>query len=46
MEKAHKCPKCHTSEDIIPIVYGRPSPALLEDSKNGKVKLSGCNIPE
>lgn len=44
MEKAGKeCPKCKSSAAVIPIVFGRPNARLIEDAKNGKVKLSGCS---
>ena len=35
-----KCPRCH-SDEVIPIVYGMPSPDLIEESRAGRVALSG-----
>ena len=39
-----KCPQCNSS-DIIPIVYGMPSPGFVEQSFKEEVKLGGCCIP-
>jgi hypothetical protein len=35
-----KCPRCH-SDEVIPIVYGMPSPDLIEESRAGRVALGG-----
>jgi hypothetical protein len=35
-----KCPRCH-SDEVIPIVYGIPSPEPVEESRAGRVALSG-----
>ena len=40
-----KCPKC-SSKNVIPIVYGLPSPELFEKAEAGKVKLGGCCVGE
>ncbi len=39
-----QCPECHSSANVIPIRYGMPGPQLLEQAKQGKVKLGGCVI--
>lgn len=39
-----QCPKCKEKSAVVSIVYGRPGPQLLEDSKNGKVHLGGCSM--
>ena len=38
-----KCPKC-SGNDIIPIIYGFPTPELLEEQKLGTCKIGGCII--
>lgn len=35
------CPECG-SADVVPIVYGLPSPELIEEAKRGEVSLGGC----
>lgn len=37
------CPKCN-STNVIPIIYGYPTPELFEDSDNDKCILGGCCI--
>ena len=36
------CPKCGTSKDVIPCVFGRPTTELQEYAQAGHVKLVGC----
>jgi hypothetical protein len=47
--KKPDCPKCG-SKVVVRIVYGYPSPELMERSNKGLVKLGGCclfgNDPE
>lgn len=40
MESPQACPRCH-SDEVIPIVYGEPSPEMLEDSRAGRIALGG-----
>ena len=35
------CPHCGSSNNI-PIIYGKPSDALLEKAEKGEVVLGGC----
>lgn len=37
------CPKCG-SKEVVRIVYGLPSPELMEEANRGKVALGGCCI--
>jgi hypothetical protein len=39
------CPVCG-SHDVVPIMYGLPSPEAEEDAMNGKVVLGGCVVEE
>jgi hypothetical protein len=43
MEEVKRCPRCH-SDEVLPIVYGLPSPATVEESAAGRVALGGCMI--
>ena len=36
------CSTCHTNNDVIPTVRGRPSSDLLLYAQEGHVMLSGC----
>lgn len=38
------CPICKKKDKVIPIVYGFPSPELVKEAKNGKVRLGGCQV--
>jgi ribosomal protein L37AE/L43A len=42
---APACPKC-SSDQVLPIVYGRPGPELFEQAKRGEVALGGCMVDE
>ena len=44
--KTKKCPICHKSDQVIPIIYGMPGKALQKKYEKGKVKLGGCIIME
>jgi len=35
------CPQCSQSDRVIPIVYGRPTKALLEQMGRGEIELGG-----
>jgi hypothetical protein len=37
------CPKCNARAGI-PILYGYPSPGMLEKSEAGKIELGGCIV--
>lgn len=38
------CPECKKTDQVVPIVYGYPSPALSERAISGEVQLGGCII--
>ena len=37
------CPHCHSNQNVIPILYGRPAPQAIEQADKGLIKLSGCS---
>ena len=37
-----KCPKCKTSDAVVPIMYGMPGPEMHNEYNEGKIKLGGC----
>ncbi|MEQ9617581.1 MAG: hypothetical protein RIG61_00210 [Deltaproteobacteria bacterium] len=39
------CPECG-SEDVVPIVYGLPTPDTFESAGRGEIRLGGCEIEE
>ena len=39
-----RCPLCHSSDNVVPFIYGKPSKKLIEEDKEGKVKLAGCTL--
>ena len=42
-EGERRCPSCN-SEQVVPIVYGFPSPKLIEEADKGRVVLGGCVV--
>lgn len=36
-----RCPRC-SSEVVVPIAYGLPSPEMVESSRRGELALGGC----
>lgn len=44
--KKPACPQCRKSSHVIPIVYGLPGKALMDESAQGKVKLGGCIVSD
>ncbi len=38
------CPVCKKQDKVIPIIYGLPSPGLVKEAKEGKVRLGGCQV--
>ena len=36
------CSDCKVNTNVIRIVYGKPGQKLMDDAKNGLVKLGGC----
>ncbi len=36
-----RCPKCK-SENVVPIMYGYPSPEAFEEAEKENIKLAGC----
>jgi len=43
MENPPKCPRC-SSDEVLPIAYGLPSPEMVEESMAGRVALGGCVV--
>jgi hypothetical protein len=37
---SRRCPRCH-SDEVVPILYGTPSPEMVEESRAGRVALGG-----
>lgn len=42
-ERPTRCPRCGGAE-LVPIVYGLPSPELGERARRGEVALGGCCV--
>lgn len=42
--KAHACPYCGESDQVIPVFYGYPSHELFMMAERGEVYLGGCPI--
>lgn len=42
---APPCPSCN-SERVVPIVFGYPGPAMLDQMEAGKIMLGGCLVDE
>jgi hypothetical protein len=38
------CPYCRFDDQVVAIVYGQPTPELIEQSRRGEVALGGCCI--
>ncbi len=38
------CPFCGYEDQVVRIVYGYPSPEMIEQSRRGEVALGGCCI--
>ena len=41
-----KCPKCKSSDSVIPIMYGYPSIETWGKHDRGQIALGGCVIAE
>jgi len=42
-----KCPKCSSTDSVVPIVYGFPGTEMQKKySGEGKIELGGCVIEE
>ena len=41
-ETVPNCPKCGKAENVVKIVFGYPSPELMQHAKDGMVALGGC----
>ena len=41
-KKNYKCPNC--GDKLVEIVYGRPTPDVVEKAKQKKLYLGGCNV--
>lgn len=44
--QTQSCPKCGSSQGVVPIVYGYPGEELMKKAQKGDVKLGGCIIGE
>lgn len=42
--KAHVCPYCGESDEVIPVFYGYPSDETFRMAERGEVYLGGCAI--
>lgn len=42
--KAHSCPYCGQSDQVIPVFYGYPSDEMFMKAERGEVFLGGCAI--
>jgi hypothetical protein len=40
------CPKCGSNKDVMKIIYGLPSDALMEKANKGLVHLGGCVVSD
>ncbi len=40
MEEAKRCPRCNV-EEVVPVVYGLPSPEMVGECRRGGVVLGG-----
>lgn len=38
---APACPVCSYADQVVPIAYGMPSPAMVEQSQHGELALGG-----
>ena len=39
-----KCPKCKSSDSVMPIMYGMPGVEMQQKYYEGKIKLGGCMV--
>lgn len=35
------CPKCNSTNDVVVILYGEPTPDMLQKAEEGKIALDG-----
>lgn len=40
------CPKCHSKEHVLKIIYGMPNDALMKKYEDGLVWLGGCMVDD
>jgi hypothetical protein len=38
------CPYCRESDEVIPILYGMPTPKAFERVERGEVYIGGCSM--
>ncbi len=43
MDDPRRCPRCD-SDEVVPILYGMPSPEMVEASRRGEMALGGCVV--
>lgn len=39
--EAPLCPKCNLIDDVVVIIYGQPTSAMLQKAEEGKIALGG-----
>ena len=39
------CPNCEKTDNVVKIVFGKPSPEMMKQAQDGKVALGGCCPP-
>lgn len=42
----HDCPSCKSNDQIIPVVYGKPTRETVYSASKGLLMLGGCMISE
>lgn len=40
------CPKCHSKQDVIRIVYGLPKKEAFDEAEKGNIWLGGCMVDD
>ena len=43
-ERADLCPSC--GGELLPLVFGYPSPEMMKAANRGEIALGGCVLPE
>ena len=44
-KEPRRCPKCG-SPDVVPILYGCPTPEGMEAAERGEIRLGGCCVTD
>jgi hypothetical protein len=37
-----QCEKCRSNAEVVPVIYGKPGPGLVERANRREVALGGC----